>query len=109
MFDDPRKELEALENRLLAEGEVPRDGMLDEAEFEMLYNEILEEFGPRDPEPPVRNFANNYGAKAAPHCPPPVAEEPKVRGNGCLVLTIVLEILAIAALAAFWGLSLLGG
>lgn len=69
MFDDPKKELERLEEQLLA-AEEPDD------EFERLYEEIFEEFGEKEQttdeeylkgllteEPPVRNHANGYGTK----------------------------------------------
>ena len=121
MFDDPKKELKTLEQKLLAEEEVPEGGMLDEAEFEALYNEILAEYGPQEEkapsEPPVRNFANGYG-RITPPVPtaaalpeedlpqPPAAETPK--GNGGLILTICLEAIAIAAVLGLWILSLMG-
>ena len=124
MFDDPKKELKELEEQLLSGEEAPEEAMLDEAEFEKLYHEILEEFGPREPEtphePPIRNYANGYGFYVPPRheitlavpedAQPaePEPEAPKVRGNGALVLTILLEILAIGAVLALWVLSLMG-
>ena len=124
MFDDPKKELKSLEQELLAAEEVPEGAMLDEAEFEALYNEILAEYGPQEEkapsEPPVRNFANGYGRTlppvpgAAPAVPeetppaPPAAELPKPKGNGGLILTICLEAIAIAAVLGLWILSLMG-
>ena len=122
MFDDPKKELRELEGKLLAAQEVPEGAMLDEAEFEALYNEILAEYGPREEktpsEPPVRNFANGYGrnippvptaAPAVTEEKPPVTEMPGPKGNGGLILTICLESIAIAAVLGLWILSLLGG
>ena len=123
MFDDPKKELEELERQLLAEEEVPEPAMLDEAEFEALYHEILEEFGPRQAEtpadPPIRNFANGYGFYIPPRheitlavpedALPSEPELPKVKGNGGLIFTICLESIAIAAVLGLWILSLLGG
>ena len=134
MFDDPKKELKTLEQKLLADEEVPESAMLDEAEFEALYNEILAEYGPREEkapsEPPVRNFANGYGfyvppkteitlavpEDAWPAMPEPEAEQsvkaapeaPKTKGNGGLILTICLEAIAIAAVLGLWILSLMG-
>ena len=113
MFDDPKKELEE---------EVPEGAMLDEAEFEALYNEILEEYGPRNEktqEPQIRNFANGYGFYVPPKTnitlavpedawptePAPEPPKPEPRGNGILILTIVLETLAIAAVLALWVMS----
>ena len=114
MFDDPRNELRELEDRLLA-AEAPRETpMLDEQEFEALYDEILEEYGHQDdaPQPPIRNFANGYGRQAPQEIPRPQTEpltpESQPRGNGGLVLTLCLEIAAIAAVVIFWILSLLG-
>lgn len=127
MFDDPKKELKSLEQQLLADEEAPESAMLDEAEFEALYNEILEEFGPRKEEPQaipkpqepqIRNFANGYGrnippvptaAPAVTEEKPPVTEMPGPKGNGGLILTICLESIAIAAVLGLWILSLLGG
>ena len=125
MFDDPKKELKTLEQKLLADKKVPEGAMLDEAEFEALYNEILAEYGPQEEqapaEPPVRNFANGYGRNlppsptAAPSLTgedlpkPPVTETPSPKGNGGLIFTICLESIAIAAVLGLWILSLLGG
>ena len=47
MFDDPKKELRELEDQLLAAEEEHKTAELDEQEFQELYNEILEEFGPK--------------------------------------------------------------
>ena len=115
MFDDPNKELRELEDRLLAV-EAPREtSMLDEQEFEALYDEILSEYGQQDDhEPPVRNFANGYGRPVVPEAPRPqtVPLTPDTQdrgGNAGLIFTICLEIAAIAAVVIFWILSLLGG
>ena len=120
MFDDPKKELKTLEQKLLADEEVPESAMLDEAEFEALYNEILAEYGPQEEkapsEPPVRNFANGYGRNIppVPNLPeedrpmPPATETPRPKGNGGLILTICLEAIAIAAVLGLWILSLMG-
>ena len=116
MFDDPKKELEELECQLLAAEEVPENAMLDEQEFEALYNEILEEFGPRDDEPVVRNFANGYGGTvpqperheqpSAPVTPQEAPPRNKSKGNRGLVLTILAETAAIGAILTLWALSL---
>ena len=118
MFDDPNKQLTELEDRLLAEEEVPQSGELDDQEFQALYDEILAEFSSQDDEPPFRNFANGYGrqpaqAPKAPAAQPvpvpepaPAPQAPRQKGNGGLILTVTLEILAIAAVLAFWVLSL---
>ena len=116
MFHDPNKELKELEGQLLAAEESQEMAMLDEAEFEALYDEILEEFGPknREEDNTVRNFANGYGGSFPPVPQPeeymdeePIPAEPKVRGNGGLIFTIFLELCAIAGVLAFWIMSLL--
>ena len=122
MFDDPKKELQKLEDQLLAAEINHQTADLNDEEFEELYDKILEEFGPREEnngapvsEPPIRNFANDYG-KAAPARPLPDGDEilsddepaaPK-KGVKGLVFLAVLEILAIAAVAAYWLMGMLG-
>ncbi|MBR5022558.1 MAG: hypothetical protein IKY18_05105 [Oscillospiraceae bacterium] len=113
MFEDPKKELKALEGRMLAAEESRKDPMLDD-DFETLFNEIKAEYGPRNDEPPVRNYANNYGRPAAvrpaPHpapAPAPVPEPRKKRKTG-LGFLIFLEIVALIAVLGFWALHLLG-
>ena len=119
MFDDPKKELQELEDQLLAAEDDQETADLDTAEFEKLYDEILEEFGPgkaSQPEPdapaelPIRNFANGYGKAVAPQplgtdgdeilADDEPLEAPKpIRG---LVILACLETLAIAGLAVYW-------
>ena len=112
MFDDPKKELRALEGQLLAAEERQEAAMLDEKEFETLYNEIRAEFAPRN-EPPVRNYANGYGRACAPApraaAPAPApAPAPKRRGNKGLGFILFLEFVSIIAVLGFWALHLLG-
>ena len=112
MFDDPKKELRALEGQLLAAEERQEAAMLDEKEFEALYNEIRAEFAPRN-EPPVRNYANGYGRAYAPGprpaAPAPApAPAPKRKGSKGLGFIIFLEFVALAAVGGFWALYLLG-
>ena len=116
MFDYPKKELEELEDQLLAAEENPENTMLDEQEFEALYNEILVEFGHQNDEPTVRNFANGYGKNAPqpeqyeqvcePVTPQEAPPQKKRKGNRGLVLTIIAEVVAIGAVVAFWALSM---
>ena len=115
MFDDPKKELKTLEGQLLAAEERQEAAMLDEKEFESLYNEIRAEFAPRSSEPPVRNFANGYGtncAPAAPAAPAAEASEPEQapvkKGNKGLGFIVFLEFAALIAVLGFWALQLLG-
>ena len=116
MFDNPKKELKALEGQLLAAEEAQETAMLDEKEFETLYNEIRAEFNPRVEEPPIRNFANGYGKNFAPVPQPEPQPEPqsapaqkkrKPKGNGGLVFIAVLEVAALAVVGAFWAMYLL--
>ena len=66
MYDDPRRNLKWLEQELLAEDSLHRDFSKlpdkdyhkDEDLLELVDTLIGEE---ETPEPPVRNFANNYG------------------------------------------------
>ena len=115
MFEDPKKELKALEGRMLAAEESREAPLLDD-DFETLFNEIKAEYGPRNNEPPVRNFANNYGRPTAPRpasrpapapAPAPVPEPRKKRKTG-LGFLIFLEIVALIAVLGFWALYLLG-
>lgn len=114
MNENPRKELE---DQLLAAEMNHETAQLNNDEFEKLYDEILEEFGPADipgmttSDPPIRNFANGYG-KGAPsqpsHIPePPAAQEPPVRRKGVkgLVILLCLELAAIAGLSVYWALN----
>ena len=113
MFDNPKKELKALEGQLLAAEEAQETAMLDEKEFETLYNEIRAEFTPRVEEPPIRNFANGYGApvrQSAPRPEPqsaPVEKKRRQKGNGGLVFIAVLEVAALAVVGSFWAMYLL--
>ena len=117
MFDDPKKELQELEDQLLA-AETPVH-VNDDEEFQRIYAEVLAEFGPGDAqeqEPPIRNFANGYGRNVqpvTPVAPPPMPEpepileeeEPtptKRERIGGLVFLAVIECLIFAGLAAFW-------
>ena len=131
MFDDPKKELERLEEELLA-AEAPDD------EFEQMYSEILEEFGEKEPttdeeylrdmmtEPPVRNHANGYGtrpvqnrsasANPRPAVRPNVYEDTAARSvpapkkskvNRNLMIAICVECLGIAGVVVWWMLRLM--
>ena len=120
MFNDPKNELNALEGRMLAAEAQQEPAMLDEKEFEALYNEIRAEFAPRSAEPPIRNFANGYGKNYAPaayaaprpapqYAPAPApVPEPRKKRNVGLGFLIFLEIVALTAVLGFWALYLLG-
>lgn len=128
MFDDPKRELERLEEALLEEeeaeavpektGEYLDETVIDDA----LYgsdqkwldelNQLLEE-----PEPAVRNHANNYGRKnPAVDFSKAVYEDegeldesqavfddtPKPKGIGCLLVLAIAEMLGILAIVGWW-------
>ena len=111
MFDDPKKELQALEDRLLAaeaHTEEPDDA------FAQICAGVLAELDQDDADnAPIRNFANNYGRKAPSQTAavPPVSEPksvpapapaPRKEKIGALVLLTILEILVAAGLIAYW-------
>ena len=128
MFDNPKKELERLEEQLLAaEAEEP------EEDFESLYDDIYEEFGTEEPyemddelmqmlgctDVPIRNYSNNYGeadrdfARRSAGFDAPeedyymdsdryVAAPKKKKGIRGLMIFACIEAILIIALAAWW-------
>lgn len=123
MRNDPKKELRELEDQLLAAEMNQESAQLDQREFEALYDEILEEFGPGhtapapvpSSDPPIRNFANGYGKHPAQQ---PLGtdgdeilpdDEPvdTPRGTRGLVILACLECLVIAGLVVYWVLNFL--
>ena len=123
MFDDPKKELRELEDQLLAAESNNETAELNNEQFEELYDEILEEFGPKEEsftaplspsDPPIRNFANGYGGVV--RTPPlPAGDEilpddepvPTEKGGRGLIFLAVVESLAIAGLVMYWVLNAL--
>ena len=114
MFDNPKKELQELEQQLLAAEEYTTE---NEDEFQSIYAEVLAEFGPdRDAvqELPIRNFANNYGrdvrpVHSIPQQPVEIPRElpvPRER-SGFLTFLFCLECLALSAVAVCWLVNLL--
>ena len=104
-MNDPNKELEALQAKLEAE----------EDWFQKELDSAKRLIGqqPQPAEAPIRNYANNYGAKPV-HKEAPkqqtIAQEktaPKKKGIGRLVLIAGLELLGILGLGAYWALVLL--
>ena len=127
MFDNPKKELEWLEEQLLA-----AETTNTEDDFDSLYEDIYDEFGDESPDAlddelrtmlddidvPIRNYSNHYGQadrefsrRAAGFD----AEEedyymdteryvapPKKKGIRGLLIVACLEAVAIIALAAWW-------
>ena len=122
MFDDPKKELERLEEELLAADK-------KDDEFERFYADIFDEFGTEpkveetapQPQKSGRNYANGYGTrpeKAEPR-KAETAEDyqdtdrrsaparKKKKGNGGLVLLACLECLGIIGVVLWWVLQIL--
>jgi len=114
MFDDPRKELELLQEQLLKDEEW-FEKELDSAK-RMIGQQPAAKRAPM-PTPsaapqktaPVRNYANGYG-QAAPQTrqvPEEKLPQPKTKGvRGPLTLAVI-ETLCIAGLAVYWVLFLL--
>lgn len=125
MFDDPKKELERLEQQLLA---AEREETDDE-DFDSLYEDIYEEFSEEESfdeddelllllnhtDVPIRNHANNYGTDLYGRAAGFDADEeyydmdedryvaaPKKKGIRGLLIIACLEAVAIIALAAWW-------
>lgn len=109
MFDDPNKELEALQAQLEAQEEWFRRE-LDSAK--RMIGQAAEV--PAAPAAPVRNYANNYGNQPVrkayvPDIPEIQEEEPpkKKRLRG-LVILASLELLGIFAILGYWAWYFLG-
>ena len=83
MFDDPKKELQRLQQELLAEEEYEED-YLDEEDW--LDQEIAEAKAlsgyEEPPQPQVRNYANGYGAQAAPQYQRPAQPQQRTYMSG---------------------------
>ena len=97
MFDNPRKELERLEEELLKNS--PED-----EDFEGFYQDVFDEFGPTE-ETPAASQIKWLGRTYA-DIPRAVAPEQKQRVAGLVVL-ICLELVGIAGVAAWWLLRIL--
>ena len=110
MFEDPKKELQRLQEKLLEE-EAWFDKELEAAKA--MIGDAPKKPAPkpqsgqktRKPDPKVRNYANGYGEKR-----PPVrnTEMAKTRkGIGGLVVLALLETAGIVGVVAYWMLFLL--
>ena len=105
MFDDPNKELAALQAQLEAQEEwFQRE--LDSAK--RMIGQV-----PEAPAAPVRNYANNYGAQPVrkayvPNVPPIEEEEPPKKSLRGLVILASLELLGIFAILGYWAWYFLG-
>ena len=127
MFDNPKKELERLEQQLLAAEAHEQE----EEDFESLYEEIYDEFGREEPyevddelkqmlnysDIPIRNHANNYGNPQQDLSQRSAGFEaekdyymdsdryvpmPKKKGIKGLLVLACIEAVAVIALAAWW-------
>ena len=130
MLDDPKKELQRIQEELLAAEEEEWDDLsdiqdlLDDYEEEDSIDALLAEFA--EEETPVRNFANSYGKRQS----RPVFDyqetddeldddavlyredarkkgKKKEKGVGGLVFLAILETIGILAIAAWWAMMLL--
>ena len=97
MFDDPKKELERLEEELLKFEQ-------KDDEFEKFYQDIFSEFGgaeePRAVAPQVKK-ANAPRNMTYADTPRAVAAEPKKSNKG-LVILLLIEIAGILGVAGYW-------
>ena len=136
VFDDPRKNLHRLQQELLAEEEEYEEEISEEDWLEQELAEAKALSGYEEqPEAPVRNFANGYGAapqsqsyaagqprsylsgystyqqeRPAYRSQDPQYEDkeiPEEKGIGGLVALAVLLTMGIVAVAAYWVLVLL--
>ncbi len=118
MFDDPKKELQRMEEELFAAEyeEEAESGGEPERDGEDWLQQVKDLLG--EEEPPIRNHANGYGPHSRNHDPDlgraaiadeelderraVFAEEPKKKGAGGLVLLALLEVLGILAILWWW-------
>jgi len=101
MFDDPKKELQRLEEELLKLEQ-------KDDEFERFYQDIFSEFGeheePRAVAPQEKKSAPRNMTYA--DIPRAVAAEPKKSNKG-LVILLLIEIAGILGVAGYWLLKFL--
>lgn len=119
MFDDPKKELQWLQEQLLAQEEedVSTEDWLREdrePDFDEELDDILRMIGEEErSEAPLRNYANNYGrapraeaeegeALYAEEAVPPKKKKKREKGIRGLIFLAIVETLGILAIAAWW-------
>ena len=110
MFDDPKKDLEYLQEQLLREEEwfqrelESAKVMIGDAPRKNTKKPQPQRTNPA-PKAPVRNYANGYGEKT------PAADKRETakprKGIGGLVALAVVETLGIVGVVAYWMLVLL--
>ena len=115
MFDDPKKELRRMQDELLA---AEMEEWLEQTQSQDI-NELLDDAKDfLEEEPPVRNFANGYGAQPRNYAvdfdrtvyddeefdddAAVFVEEPKKKGIGGLVFLAILELIGIVAIVVWW-------
>ena len=108
MFDDPNKELAALQAQLEAQEDWFQKE-LDSAK-RMIGQEPERKAAPAAP---VRNYANNYGKQPVrkayvPNVPAIEEKEPPKKGVRGLVILASLELLGIFAILGYWAWYFLG-
>ena len=97
MFDDPKKELQRLEEELL------KHEQKDE-EFERFYQDIFREFGETEEHravAPQAKKANEPRNMTYADTPRAVAAEPKKSNKG-LVILLLIEVAGILGVAGYW-------
>ena len=100
MFDDPKKELQRLEEELLKYEQ-------KDDEFERFYQDIFREFGEPEAEetravaPEAKRSANAPRNMTYADTPRAVAATPKKSNRG-LVILLLIEIAGILGIAGYW-------
>ncbi len=102
MFDDPKKELQMLEEELLRSEEKDED-------FERFYSEIYAEFGDQTQNSTAAQPHRTQPRKAPAHTPDSryVPAPPKKKGIRGLVILACLETLGIVGVVLWWVLKIL--
>ena len=105
MFDDPKKELDKLQQQLL------QDEKWFEQELDSAHRMLGDQVPDRNPAGAQAGVPNRRPAtQAAVHAhpkPQPVQEVPKTKGIRGLVILAILETLGIVGVVAYWLLVLL--
>ena len=106
MFDNPKKELERLQQQLLAaEMDTPEEEVTED--FDDLYDEIYDEFGPEEFDEPDLNFYSRAAGFDAELEEYEMDEDryvapPRKRGFRGLVVFALVQAFVVIALAFWW-------
>ena len=97
MFDDPKKELQRLEDELLKHDQV-------DDEFEKFYQDIFREFGePEEPRAVAPAAKHTDAPRNMTYADTPRAVAPaKKKSNKGLVILLCIEIAGILGVAGYW-------